>query len=333
MQFSLIIPAKNAEKTIFATLMSVINQADVEYEVIVIDDHSTDETRAIVLHFAKQNDKIRYYISSGNGVSAARNLGVKKAFGEYLIFIDADDQLESDALYNIALHIRSSHHTPVVFSGYKRVSETNEVIKPFSYEYAEGSGKLILPLYLNKKSYTHLGAFCFKREFIVKNQLFFKDFDYAEDIVFVSQALFFSNSVSCLRKETYRWTLRQGSVLYSNTLNKFNGLKALSYLHGFLKQEQCTDAHTYNAVGNHYAMLLLDTVTSLLWMGRSVNEIASAVETNVDWDILPDFVNQSKKVKRGLFLLKHFRLPYLKYCKKHYVPYNFRKKGIKTYER
>ena len=93
MQFSLIIPAKNAEDTIFTTLMSVINHADIEYEVIVVDDHSTDETSSIVLRLAKQNSRIRYYISSGNGVSSARNVGIEKARGKHLIFIDADDQL------------------------------------------------------------------------------------------------------------------------------------------------------------------------------------------------------------------------------------------------
>ncbi len=333
MQFSLIIPAKNAEDTIFTTLMSVINHADIEYEVIVIDDHSTDETSSIVLCLAKQNSRIRYYISSGNGVSSARNVGIEKARGKHLIFIDADDQLENDALNNLARHVERNAESDIIFSGYIRVSEDNEIIKRFSYEYVEGYGQNILPLYLNKVSYTHLGAFCFRKEFIEKNKILFQDYDYAEDIVFVSQALFFSDSVSCLRKETYRWTLRQGSVLYSNTLNKFNSLKSLGYLYAFLAKKQCKDPHIYNAVGNHYAMLLLDTVTSLLWMGRSVNEIASAVEENVKWDILPNFVNQSKKVRKGLFFLKYFKLPYLKYCKRHYVPYNFRKKGIKTYER
>lgn len=331
--FSIVIPAKNASLTIRDTIFSVLRQNKVDFEIIVIDDHSTDATSVIVKNIANVNNNIHYWLSNGCGVSAARNFGIEKASGDYLIFVDADDQLEDNALYNISQHMRHNVETDVIFSGYVRVSEEGEVIKHFSYEYIDGCGRDILPFYLNKISYTHLGAFCFSKKFIDRNQLWFQDYDYAEDIVYVSQALFFSNTVTCLRDETYRWTLRQGSVLYSNTLNKFNGLKALSYLHDFLKQEQCTDAHTYNAVGNHYAMLLLDTVTSLLWMGRSVNEIASAVETNVDWDILPDFVNQSKKVKRGLFLLKHFRLPYLKYCKKHYVPYNFRKKGIKTYER
>lgn len=333
MLFSVIIPAKNASQTISTTLESIIKQNNVNFEVIVVDDHSNDDTRTIVLDYSNHHECISYYLSTGDGVSVARNMGIDLAHGDYLIFVDADDQLEPNALRSFSQCISYNKRTLIIFSGYKRIAEDGTLIKRFSYEYVNGYGMKILPMYLNKRTYTHLGAFCFSKEFLLEKKIRFQNYDYAEDIVFVSQALFLAETVACLEQETYCWTLRKGSVLYSNTLHKFNGLHALAYLKKFFEEQGCQEKDVHVAVGNHYAMLLLDTVTSLLWMGRTIIEINQEIDNVVNWGIIPKFIDQSKRIRKDMFFLKYFRLLYLKYCKKYYVPHNFRKKGIKSYER
>src|SRR5690606_11844396 len=87
--FSIIIPLYNKEKYILATLESVFQQTFEDYEIIVINDGSTDSSEQKVLQLNHQ--KISYYKTENKGVSAARNFGINQAKGRFITFLDADD--------------------------------------------------------------------------------------------------------------------------------------------------------------------------------------------------------------------------------------------------
>ena len=111
---SIIIPAYNCEKTIKEAILSAQNQTYELIEIIVINDGSTDETEQIVNEIAKKDDRIRSYFQSNNGVSAARNAGLKYASGKYITFLDADDILKNDAIQKL---VESSENADIVISG------------------------------------------------------------------------------------------------------------------------------------------------------------------------------------------------------------------------
>lgn len=93
--FSVIIPLYNKQDTITKTLQSITDQDYNDYEVIVVDDGSTDESIKKVEDF--HSSKIKIYKQPNRGVSAARNYGIEKAKGEWIVFLDADDTFEPDA--------------------------------------------------------------------------------------------------------------------------------------------------------------------------------------------------------------------------------------------
>jgi len=97
---SVIIPVFNSENTIEKTIQSVLNQTYNEYEIIIVDDGSTDNSVKIVKEFIKKNpDKnIKLLTKNNGGVSSARNLGIKNACGEYVAFLDSDDEWLQDKL-------------------------------------------------------------------------------------------------------------------------------------------------------------------------------------------------------------------------------------------
>ncbi len=332
MNFSIIIPAKNAACTISRALDSIVSQSHLVREVFVIDDHSRDDTATIVKAYADSFDYIKIYASNGLGVSAARNMGMDLATGDYLIFVDADDYINKDALQAINNIIDLENSPPIVTGGYIRIADDGDIIRSFSYQYIHGKGIDVLPKYLNKIAYTHLGAFCFKKQFLLQHNIRFQNFDYAEDILFISESLFYADDVVAIKKEIYSWTLHRGSVLYTNTLKKFGSLDAIEHLKEFFANKGFLTRRLDTAIGNHYAMLLLDTVTTLLWMGRTVEEIEREVCNRVKWDIVPCALFQAKNIRKEIFLLKYFRKLYLSHCKKHFVPYNFRKRGIEEYD-
>ena len=86
--FSVIIPTFNRADLVLNAVISVLEQTFSNYEVVVVDDGSTDETRALLQPYA---DRIRYFYQENAGVSAARNRGIAESRGEYLAFLDSDD--------------------------------------------------------------------------------------------------------------------------------------------------------------------------------------------------------------------------------------------------
>ena len=92
-KISVIIPVYNCEKYIGTTLKSVINQNFKDYEIIVIDDGSTDNSAAIVEQFAAKDNRIVIIHQENKGLSEARNTGIKAACGNWITFVDSDDML------------------------------------------------------------------------------------------------------------------------------------------------------------------------------------------------------------------------------------------------
>nr|WP_298927026.1 glycosyltransferase [uncultured Erythrobacter sp.] len=97
-KFSVIIPAFNAEKTLRTTVSSVLKQSEPDLEIIIVDDGSTDATLLAMLEVGCQDLRIRAVSQPNSGVSAARNYGASLARGQYLAFLDADDQWHDEKL-------------------------------------------------------------------------------------------------------------------------------------------------------------------------------------------------------------------------------------------
>ena len=95
-KFSIVIPVYNVEKYIKRCLDSVFNQSFKDFEVIVVNDGTKDNSMDIV-----ENYDVKIITQKNQGLSVARNTGVKKAKGEYIIFLDSDDYIEKDLLKNI----------------------------------------------------------------------------------------------------------------------------------------------------------------------------------------------------------------------------------------
>lgn len=97
--FSVIVPAYNRASTIERTLLSIVNQSEKNWEIIIVNDGSTDDTDSVVLPFLeKESHPVMYIKKSNGGVHTARNAGVREARGFFYVEIDSDDELTPDAL-------------------------------------------------------------------------------------------------------------------------------------------------------------------------------------------------------------------------------------------
>ena len=117
---SVIVPAFNVESTIIRTLDSILAQTYSEIEVIVVDDGSADETGKVIDIYASQHKQVMVTHTKNQGVTAARLAGVTQASGEWIGFVDGDDEIESD-MYELLLKNAEQYGADIAHCGYQMV--------------------------------------------------------------------------------------------------------------------------------------------------------------------------------------------------------------------
>lgn len=190
---SVIIPCYNAEKTIQYTLESLQNQTSNEFEVIIVNDGSTDKTLSIIEKFAAKF-KVKIINQKNRGVSAARNLGIDLAEGEYITFLDADDMYYPQFIEIMLEEIRNSN-VDIVLSRYERCSEYSCVFENRDIEKVWAGKEEIYEMYNHKRIYRfNFFNAIYKKKIITDNHLLFSPgIKYGEDSLFFLQYLFYCN--------------------------------------------------------------------------------------------------------------------------------------------
>jgi glycosyltransferase involved in cell wall biosynthesis len=163
-----VIAAYNAEKYIKETLLSVLNQTYADFEVVVVDDGSTDKTRLIVEEIMEKNlGKIRYFYQDNAGVSVARNKGLKESKREYIALNDSDDVWKPDLLETLVPVLEKNKDVGLVHADYTRMTESGDMLcKPYrDPKYLSGS--IFKHLFLRKAAISG-NAVVFRHECLSK---------------------------------------------------------------------------------------------------------------------------------------------------------------------
>ncbi len=163
--FSIIIPLFNKEKHIAHTIETVLNQSYADFELIVIDDGSTDRSAKIVSHI--QDNRVNLISKENEGVSITRNKGVKLAKNDYIAFLDADDEWESDYLKRVAELIEGFPEAAMFATNYRVVERNGET---YSLDYpltpAKGSMGILKNYFSSAIEYTPIwtSAVCLRKD-------------------------------------------------------------------------------------------------------------------------------------------------------------------------
>lgn len=123
---SIIIPVYNAEKYILETIHSIIHQTYENYEVIVVDDGSTDSSIELIEHL--EGNRFKIISQKNRGASAARNIGIKNAYGDYIQFLDADDLMHPDKIKNQIEILKNEDKYTLAFCPWIRIYKHLEVL-------------------------------------------------------------------------------------------------------------------------------------------------------------------------------------------------------------
>lgn len=153
---SIIVPTYNHASSLKITISSIISQTNTKWNLIIIDDGSTDETEKVVQAYLKDS-RIQYYFQSNQGVSAARNLGIQKAKGEFVIFLDSDDYVKDNLIERLHQENYFSYDF-VTWNVLKIKNKIESIVKP------ENLGAL----YSFKELLFLAGSICIKKELFVQ---------------------------------------------------------------------------------------------------------------------------------------------------------------------
>lgn len=172
-KFSIIIPVYNKKPHIKRCLDSVFNQTHTQFEVIIVDDNSTDGSLGEIKKYDDPRIQVFHRAEPGHGGYAARNLGIEKAKYDWIAFLDADDEWYPNHLENISKTINMFSIVVIVGAGFKAIFDTDVVIQPYFQEnVSRGAHRLtfsdFLKIYLRNQRFGNTSVMAVKKEVIKK---------------------------------------------------------------------------------------------------------------------------------------------------------------------
>lgn len=218
MQFSVIVPVYNVEDYLKVCLESLIAQTYRNLEIILVEDGSTDSSLKICRAYEKKDQRIRVFHQENQGVSRARNFGVGQALGDYILFVDGDDFIETDACEKLAKALEEKGCPDILLADamyYFPDGTTKPKRRKMVWqEAADGKSFWIENQKRSAMSSSPVVNIC-KREFLQKGEVSFPPGRYHEDVYWVAKAYFYAEKVAYVPLSFYFHVMRAGSTTHS----------------------------------------------------------------------------------------------------------------------
>ena len=232
---SVVIPVYNGEKFIQKTLDCIKNQSFQDFELILINDGSIDNTATILEDYKKNHNNTMIIHQKNTGQGIARNIGIKEASGKYLLLLDADDLYEKNFFLSMLENAKKTNADITIcksdnfFSktGLKCLSDINEnkFFPAQSVFFAFDMSNYIF-------NFSEGWAWdkLYKTEFVKKNSLFFPDLPHSEDLVFVYGAYCYNPKIAIVDETLVHHRMRNNSVSTSREKNPLAFIDATKML-------------------------------------------------------------------------------------------------------
>ncbi len=222
-KISLIIPCYNQEEYIERCLKSVIKQSFQNWEAILVDDGSTDNTAEILLNFCKTDHRFHYHLKTNGGLSSARNSGLQMASGEYLFFLDSDDTLSNNDVLQNLINAADSE-TEIVFGNVNNEFEDGKIVPAKFSEKLHSitvfNGEEVFKAYLEEKIPAVVWNKLYLTSFVKKNQFEFVPKLLHEDELWSLQVFMKANKVKYIPEEVVNYYKGNASSITASVTDK-----------------------------------------------------------------------------------------------------------------
>ena len=248
MKVSVIVPVYNTEKYLKNCIDSLLKQNFEDYEIIVINDLSPGNAEEIIKSY---NDKKIVYIKNktNKGIGYNRNLGIKKAKGEYVCFIDSDDYVKEDfisKMYNYS----KENNLDLCVCDYVNVDEEGNKLKEFNLSdfcitNYEENNKILCEI--NLAPWNKL----YKKDMLVKNKIEFSETLKYEDLSFVALSIKNSKKIGKINEQLNYYTIHNNSETTTRDKRVFDIFKQLDIVRNEYKSGKCLDELTVSVLLNY----------------------------------------------------------------------------------
>ncbi len=214
MRYSVIIPVYNAKETLRRCLDSLVRQQFSDYELLLINDGSTDDSDAICHEYANTYSCIRYFAKENGGVSSARNLGLDQAKGEYILFVDSDDYVSENYFASLSDALENAAADLLLF-GYRNFGGVStEWDTGVFYENTEVGVAEQISSAMRQYLFSSLWSKAFKRQIIEQHNIrFANDLAIGEDQAFIFTYAMHIRSIGSIGYHLYNVDVSDGNSL------------------------------------------------------------------------------------------------------------------------
>lgn len=239
--FSVIVPIYKVEKYIHKCVDSILSQSYPDFELILVDDGSPDNCPSICDEYAEADERVHVIHKENGGLVSARNVGLKYASGDYVIYVDGDDWIVQETLETLWNKAISDKNPDMIVFNMIRIYEDREDKDPCYVEEGLYEGERlqneIIPymMYDYRKSFYHgilfpsCGGKVIKREIMLEHYCKDERIRMGEDNAFIFECLFYSKSVYFLTEYFYMYNhLNEGSIRHNYDAKRFQNNKFLT---------------------------------------------------------------------------------------------------------
>lgn len=244
-KISVIVPVYNVENYLSICLDSLLKQSFSDFEVICVNDGSTDNSLTILEEYSSKDNRFRIITQENKGLSGARNTGMEYVNGNYILFLDSDDWIMENTLEEIYNYFKKVD-IDILFFDFIYYNHGDDSFSKTSFETLpdEYYGKLV--------NYNDLGGLlyklphnawskCYKTDFLKKIDVKFIEGKYYEDLDFHYNIIFKTNNLCFLKKTLYNYRIRNDSITTCGSIKSFDIFEMLTNVEKYIK-----NANFYN---------------------------------------------------------------------------------------
>lgn len=302
-KISIIIPIYNVEKYLEKCLNSIINQTYKNLEIILIDDGSTDKSSTICDEYCEKDKRIKVIHKKNEGVSTARNEGLKASTGKYIIFIDPDDYVANNHI-EILYKCMIDKNVDLVISNAIDVNEEGIVLKVKEKNDFFMDREECLKELLSEENFNHVcWGNIYKRE-LLENSIFNCKYRIAEDLDFLYRYIKHIRSAYFLSENTYYYLKREDSITNSAYGEKWNDeLKICN----FIINETCkldNDLHKY--AKKKYIIFNINQAYRFALNKNQIKNLKNNIKLYKNEIFNSKFFDNKEKLKISLFLKSYY---------------------------
>ena len=304
---SVIVPVYNSGPYLPNCLNSILAQTYQDLEIICVNDGSTDNSQQVLIEAAQQDTRIKIISQENSGVSVARNAGINIAKGEFITFVDSDDELEPD-MYEVLLKLAEKYHADIAHCGYKKIhldGSAKDVCG--TEELLIQDGPEACKCLLSGQHFT--GGLWNKlyRTELIQNTRFDEMLKINEDVLFNAQIFQKAGTVVFYDVPKYHYFEREGSACSrtSSIRKKQDSVAATEKILGIYKN---SPVEVYAAKKMYYS--LLDLYRAYLFDGIGKNREVCGVLHQKVLGVAPLCGNTARRDRMNYCFMRHFPVLY-----------------------